>query len=137
PVQRGQLWKQTATPWYIHLGMGFAVWFLSYPLVLAFSQGLSLIIWHLSHHAFIEQVAVQNIRHAMDNPILFGLTSLAIVSVVPLTEEFLFRGLLQSWLKNKFHHTTAAIILSSLIFALFHYSSHQGVANIELLSSLF
>jgi uncharacterized protein len=137
PLQRLQLWRQTATPWYRHVGIGIAAWFVSYPLVLAFSQGLSLIIWHLFHQPFVEQVAVQNMRVALDNPILFALTAVAVVTLVPITEEFLFRGLLQSWLKHKFHHTTAAILLSSLVFALFHFSTNQRMTNIELLSSLF
>lgn len=136
-TQRRQLWHQTEEPWYIHIGIGIAAWLVSYPLVLAFSEGLSLALWHVFHHPFIEQVAVQNVRQALANPVLFGLTALTVISLVPLTEEFLFRGLLQSWLKQKFHNTSAAIVLSSVIFALFHYSSHQGVTNIELLSSLF
>lgn len=136
-TQRRQLWWQTETSWYVHIGTGIIAWFVSYPLVLAFSQGLSLVLWHIFHHPFIEQVAVQHVRHILANPLLFGLTALAIVTLVPVTEEFLFRGLLQTWLKHKFHHTWAAIALSSLVFALFHYSTQQGVTNIELLSSLF
>lgn len=136
-VQRHQLWRQTEIPWYVHVKIGIATWFVSYPLVLAFSQGISLAVWHIFHHPFVEQVAVQNLRHTLENPVLFGLTALTIISIVPFTEEFLFRGLLQTWLKHKFHNTSIAIILSSLVFALFHYSSQHGVTNIELLSSLF
>lgn len=136
-VQRQQLWWQTETPWYIHVGMGIVAWLVSYPLVLAFSEGISLALWHIFHHPFVEQVVVQNVRHTMTNPILFGLTALTIITLVPFTEEFLFRGLLQSWLKRKFHNTSIAILLSSFVFALFHYSHPQGVTNIELLSSLF
>lgn len=135
--QRDQLWKQTNDPWYIHVGIGIVAWIVSYPLVLAFSQGLSIVLWHIFQHPSVEQVAVQNLRYTMANPLLFGLTALAIVIVVPFTEEFLFRGLLQSWIKRKFHRASVAIILSSLVFSLFHYSSHHGVTNIELLSSLF
>lgn len=136
-TQRQHLWRQTAIPWYVHVEIGVASWFVSYPLVLAFSQGLSLILWHVFHHPWVEQVAVQNLRHAMAHPALFGLTALAVITVVPFTEEMLFRGLLQSWLKHKFHNVTIAILLSSLVFSLFHYSSQQGITNIELLSSLF
>ncbi len=136
-TQRQQLWKQTEKPWYVHLGIGFIACAVSYPLVLAFSNGLSLFVWYVFHCPSVEQIAVQNIRHAMLNPLLFDLTATVIVTLVPLTEEFLFRGLLQSWLKHKFHHPLIAIALSSLVFALFHYSSHHGITNIELLSSLF
>ena len=135
-VQRQQLWRQTSVSWYHNVGIGIAAWFVSYPLVLAFSQATSLAAWHLFHHSFIEQAAVQHLRSTLTDPLLFGAMAFAVVTIVPLTEEVLFRGLLQSWLKSKFH-PAAAIGVSSLIFAIFHYSSDQGVANIELLSSLF
>lgn len=137
PLQRHQLWHQTTTPWYVHVGMGIVAWFVSYPIVLAFSEGISLILWHFFQHPFVEQIAVQNVRNTMLDPILFGFTTISIVTLVPLTEEFLFRALLQSWFKEKFHHAWIAIALSSFIFALFHYSKFHGMTNIELLSSLF
>lgn len=137
PIQRRQLWRQTNLPWYHSIGVGIATWFVSYPLVLAFSQIISLLIWSLFHQPFIEQVAVQQVRQSLSNPFLFGLMAFAVVILVPLTEEFLFRGLLQSWLKHKLHQTTIAIVLSSFLFTGFHYSGTQGLANIELLSSLF
>jgi membrane protease YdiL (CAAX protease family) len=136
-TQRQFFWRQTNEPWYNHVWIGIAAWFVSFPVVLAFSDGLSLILWHIFHHPLVEQVVVQHLRQIMAHPLLFGLTALFVVTIVPLTEEFLFRGLLQTWLKHKFHNTSIAIILSSLVFALFHYSSHQGITNIELLSSLF
>jgi membrane protease YdiL (CAAX protease family) len=137
PMQRQQLWYQTDTPWYIHIGMGIVAWVISYPMVLALSEGVSLTVWHFFHHSFVEQVAVQNVRHVKESPLLFGLTSFSIVTLVPLTEEFLFRGLLQSWFKQKFHNTTVAVVCASFIFALFHFSKKHGITNIELLSSLF
>ena len=135
--QRSQLWVQTSHPWYYHLMIGISAWFVIYPIVLAFSQIISIGVWYLIHHEALEQVAVQNLRKALLDPWLFGLTALAVVTLVPLTEEFLFRGLLQSWLKRKFHNTTRAILASSLVFSLFHFSTSQGTTNIELLSSLF
>lgn len=136
-LQRQQLWKQTSDPWYKNFGIGIASWFVSYPLVLAFSQLMSIVAWHLFHHSFVEQVAVQHLRKTQTEPLLFIATVLTVITIVPLTEEFLFRGLLQSWLKRKFQNSSIAIIVSSLIFACFHFSSAQGVTNIELLSSLF
>jgi uncharacterized protein len=134
--KRQQLWQQTSTPWYFNYGIGIAVWFVSYPLVLAFSQIASIAAWHFIHHSFVEQVVVQHLRKTLPDPLLFAVTGLAIVTIVPLTEEFLFRGLLQSWLKRKLH-ATGGIVLSSLIFAIFHFSEAQGVTNFELLTSLF
>lgn len=136
-LQRRYLWQQNSLPWYHHIKVGIVVWVISYPFVMAFSQLISIGIWHLFHHPFIEQTAVQNIRQTLVNPWVFGLMAFAVVILVPFTEEFLFRGLLQSWLKHKLNHTAAAIVLSSCLFTGFHYSSSQGVGNIELLSSLF
>jgi uncharacterized protein len=135
--QRQQLWQQTSSTWVHNIGVGIAAWFVSYPLVLAFSQIISLAAWHFFHHSFTEQVVVQHMRQSLADPLLFGSTAVAIVTIVPFTEELLFRGFLQTWLKRKFHHPVGAILLSSLIFAAFHYSSAQGLTNIELLSSLF
>lgn len=135
--QRQELWQQTSVPWYVHIGIGCAVWFVCYPVALALSQLISLATWHFFHHAFTEQIVVQHLRTIVSDPLLLGLTALAVTVLVPMTEEFLFRGLLQTWLKHKFHHTTAAIFISSLIFAFFHYSSMQGMANIEILSFLW
>lgn len=137
PAQRQQLWKQTATPWYYQIGIGIGAWCVCYPLVLAFNEVVSLIVWHLFHHSTLDQIAVQNLRKVLEYPWLFGWTALAIVTFVPWTEEFLFRGLLQNWLKQRLHHPALAIGLSSLVFAFFHYSHVQGITNIELLSSLF
>lgn len=137
PLQRDQLWHQTTTRWYVHIAMGVVAWFISYPIVLAFSEGVSLILWHFFQQPFVEQIAVQNVRNTMISPLLFGFTTICIVTIVPLTEEFLFRALLQSWLKGRFNSAWVAIVLSSSIFALFHYSKLHGITNIELLSSLF
>lgn len=136
-TQRQQLWKQTPDPWYFHLKVAIAAWFITYPLILAFSQMVSLIVWYVFRHPPIEQVAVQHLRQALSDPWLFSCMALAVVTLVPFTEEFLFRGLLQSWLKQKLHYAPLAICLSSLLFTSFHYSSYQEFANIELLSSLF
>lgn len=136
PIQKSQLWGPR-DQLFQNLKMGIFSWFLSFPIVLFFSQGVSLALWHFFHHPFVEQVAVQNIRNSMESPFLFISTALSIFTLVPFTEEFLFRGLLQSWLKQKFHRPSLAIFFSSLVFTLFHYSSSHGLSNIELLSSLF
>ena len=137
PEQRAALRNQTPLPWIYHMGIGVAAWCLIFPVVLAFHEGVSLILWHIFHHPFVEQGVVQNVRGTMKAPFLFVLTSFAITVLVPLTEEFLFRGLLQSWLKLKFLTPWPAIILSSIVFSLFHFSFEHGMSNIELLSSLF
>lgn len=137
PQQRKQLWEQGAETWQHHVTLGIMAWFVFYPIVLAFNQLISILVWHVFHHASVEQGVVIHLRQAMENPFLFWTTAFAIITLVPFTEEFLFRGLLQSWLKRTFKVTWPAVILSSVLFSIFHFSAAQGITNIELLSSLF
>ena len=119
------------------LGLGLSAWFVSYPLVLVVNQAVSYLkAWLELPGSQNEQVAVRYLRMTTDHPILFLATAFLIVAVVPIIEELLFRGFLQTWLRQKLS-LVPAIVLTSLIFSSFHYSSSQGLDNIELLSSLF
>ena len=64
------------------------------------------------------------------------MASATIVIAAPCIEEFLFRGCLQSFLKQ-YMSTKGAILFSSLCFSLFHFSLSQGLGNISLCASLF
>ncbi|WP_068468015.1 CPBP family intramembrane glutamic endopeptidase [Candidatus Protochlamydia phocaeensis] len=134
--KRGQFW-QARSPWYKQVFVGMIAWLVSYPLVIAFSQLISLIVLALYRQPELDQVAVRHMKSLLSDPLIFSITAIEVICLVPFTEEFLFRGLLQSWLKSKFNHVPLAIVLTSLLFAIFHYSGSQGLTNIELLSSLF
>jgi membrane protease YdiL (CAAX protease family) len=58
---------------------------------------------------------------------------LSAVVLAPLTEELFFRGLLQSLLRN-FMSPWAAIVISSVLFALMHLSAIRSVLPLLLLS---
>lgn len=137
PLTRRLLWKQTNLPGKDQFLFGMRSWFVIYPLILVFSQMIAIVVSYFFQGPSIDQVAVKHIKSVMANPPLMILTVLEVVIIVPLMEEFLFRGLLQNWLKSKLHHAAGAVLLTSLLFALFHFSSSQGVTNIELLSTLF
>lgn len=115
---------------------GSMSWLICYPVVLFLGQLLGLAIEELFHPAPVDQLAVKNVKIATGNPMLFALTFVATVTVVPAVEELLFRGFLQNWLRRHFSFS-GAIVITSLIFAAFHFSTKQGVLNIELLPSLF
>jgi uncharacterized protein len=117
--------------------MGIIGWFISFPLVMAFNQIISILVLLIFKQSMVDQSAVRHLRGLLEHPFLFSLTTLEIVTLVPFTEELLFRGFLQSWLKRKLNSATIAIIFSSIVFALFHFSISQGISNIELLSALF
>lgn len=137
PSRRQALWGEVRKLWSDHLAMGVAAWFVSYPVVMAFNAAISLVIIHFFSLPAVEQAAVQHVRLAMNSPLLFGMTTLSVVILIPLTEEYLFRGLLQVWLKEKLYSPYLSIALTSLIFAFFHFSTDYGITNIELLSSVF
>lgn len=75
------------------------------------------------------------IRAAKDNNAIYP-AIFAIVIAAPCIEEFLFRGVIQSFLRKKYG-SKLAIIIASIVFSLFHFSTGQGFQNIFILPSLF
>ncbi|CAF23442.1 MULTISPECIES: CPBP family intramembrane glutamic endopeptidase [Candidatus Protochlamydia] len=134
---RLQIFKQTPLVWYKQLSIGIQAWLISYPFVMVLSQLLAILMLVIFKQPATEQIVVENFKRILSSPLLVSVTALEIIVLVPITEEFLFRGLLQNWLKSQFKHTSLAIGITSLIFALFHFSTKQGITNIELLFSLF
>lgn len=116
---------------------GALTWLLAFPLVTIIGH-LSAILEKLLTPDFIqhEQVAVGYLKSLQDSPLLFWSTAFLFAILVPIFEEILFRGFLQTRFRC-FLKPIPAILLTSLIFTLLHFSIEQGVSNIELLSSLF
>jgi len=117
--------------------LGASTWFFIYPVVLSCSLLIDIAILIFFRQEPLEQYAVEQFRLAASHPTLLIGMGLTIPFLVPIAEEFLFRGLLQSWLKKKLNSPLIGIILAAAIFSLFHYSSSQGVTNIQLFISLF
>lgn len=115
---------------------GAFAWLIAYPLVAAVGQliAMTLSLFYLGPH--VDQLAVKHLKSLMDSPLLFSITIIQVVTIVPAIEELIFRGFLQTWLKEKFG-ITKAIVATSMIFAFFHFSVGQGIDNIELIISLF
>jgi len=136
-LQKHNLWQQTSVHrWQsIKTGLlGLAVFYFPAMLI---SYLISLMIGTFSDHAPKDQIAIEFLRQVKEYPLQLIMSIVAITILAPLKEEFLFRGLLQTWLKQKFHSTTPAILLTSLIFALFHFAGAQALSNIPLLCALF
>ena len=118
--------------------IGAFTWLLGYPWLIVIGQVVSVIVLFLlgeepSHY---DQVAVKFFKSTMNHPLLFTITLFLLIFIIPAMEELLFRGFLQTWLKQKLGRSKA-IVIASLIFAAFHFSTSQGLNNIELLVSLF
>lgn len=116
--------------------VGAVSWFVIYPWTIAAGQIASIATSLLSNLPPQEQVAVKLIVELKDKPLLLGITVVSVFTIVPILEELLFRGFLQSWLKNLFG-VKKAILLTAAVFALFHFGVDQGISNVELLVSLF
>lgn len=115
---------------------GSITWAIAYPWIIVIGQLMAFLLGLFYVGERADQAAVQHLKDIMDHPLLFGLTALAVVSIIPFIEELLFRGFLQSWLKTTFGRMQA-ILITSVIFAFFHFSLSQGIENIEFISSLF
>lgn len=112
-------------------------WLISFPLVLFINQ---LIDWILATffqiHHIPEQLAVYFLKLTFGYPLYLFLTVFTIVIFAPLIEETLFRGFLQSLIR-KHLGPKQAIVITSFLFAFFHYSPEQAIANITIIASLF
>jgi membrane protease YdiL (CAAX protease family) len=119
-----------------NLAFGFVTWFISYPCMAFIGFSMQMATDALFHKSELDQLAVRQLKAAADEPLLFVISALCVICLVPFVEELLFRGLLQGFFKRKLS-PYKAIATTSCFFALAHYSFSQGIANVELLASLF
>lgn len=131
---RERIWGQKSAFKQILKGILYCL--ICYPIVMALVQGIHLALDWAGQKPYQEQVALSQLKAIRSFPWLFWTFTLSIVTLVPLVEEFLFRGLLQNYCVG-FLGPKLSIILSSIFFALFHYSSVQGSTNVELMIGLF
>jgi CAAX protease family protein len=115
---------------------GMMTWFFATPVVLIVSQVIAMILPLITKKALVDQSVVHHMKEMVKYPAIFWATSFGIVTFVPVVEEILFRGFLQTWLFDIFGRARS-IVITSVIFAGFHFSLAQGISNIELLTSLF
>ncbi len=116
--------------------IGGLVWLLSFPLVTLIGGLSDYILLHGFGVPNQEQVAVHYLRWARHSPFELSVALFTIILSAPIVEEVLFRGIVQTWLKNFFGYKKA-IIISSLCFVIFHFSISQGLSNISIGISLF
>lgn len=115
----------------------FYAWILAFPLVLFLSQALEMVVSKLFQVTQLpDQIAVKFLKSTFDNPVYFVLAVISIVILAPLIEETLFRGFLQTYIRQHLG-SRQAIFITSACFSLFHYSAGQGLGNISIILSLF
>ena len=116
--------------------IGFSAWLMSFAWVLLIGQIMKFIAFELGEEHQVEQKAVQYLKGVLNMPLLLILNVIAVVVIVPIAEEILFRGYLQRWMVSKIGRSMG-IVLTAAIFSLFHFSASQGWNNIEISLSLF
>lgn len=138
PAIRKKIWRQS-DPLSIKqdVSAAFTAWVISFPLIVFVNQALDWIITNIFKIAQApEQLAVQFLKMTLGYPVLFVLALLSIIVLAPLVEELLFRGFLQSFIRQHLG-SKQAIVMTSLLFSLFHYSADQKISNLTIVGSLF
>ncbi len=138
---RQEIWNFGSLNFWKHVKsalIGMVTWLLSYPWVVVVGQFVSicLILWRGEALPDVDQDMVHYLRSIADDRLLFTSSLAAVIVWVPLAEELLFRGFLQSWLST-FFPVSFAIALTSILFAFLHFSIGQGLLNWLLIPSLF
>jgi uncharacterized protein len=132
----GNLTQNRFKNFFKNVWVGIAGCFIAYPLVLLTNLIAGYISMHLWGKKGVSQLAVEQLKNIMEFPLIYALFSLFIALIIPFIEELLFRGFLQSWLKN-YLGRIGGILATSCIFSLVHYSAKQKTGNFELITSLF
>ncbi|MES2344787.1 MAG: CPBP family intramembrane glutamic endopeptidase [Chlamydiota bacterium] len=134
------IWKDKSSlytkPVYYDMGIGILTWILAFPVVMVVGELSDLFIYEVLGAENYEQVAVLYLKMTSKYPSLLFIALAVILIVAPCIEEFLFRGLLQNFVKQ-YLGPKAAILLSSLGFAFFHMAPSQSLGNVSLVLSLF
>ena len=133
------LWKDPSvetSSYFYDILLGIFTWFISFPVVVALNSLVEWINSNLFKFEEVDQVAVRFLKTSSTSAATLVITIIMIIITAPFIEEFLFRGCLQNWLRQKLG-TTQAILLTSFIFAMMHFSPSQKLSNIPLLVSLF
>lgn len=135
-LMRGNALGYTGWTIFSNLLTGMKTWLLAFPMAWALGLAIEMLVEFQFHPPEVDQVAVQLFKKTLGNPPQYIFALIGIIAAVPLSEELVFRGFLQSWLKRKVG-VGWAIVGTSILFALLHFSSTHGWHNLELLTTLF
>ncbi|MCH9620725.1 MAG: hypothetical protein S4CHLAM20_01260 [Chlamydiia bacterium] len=134
------IWKDKLFPGsksYIQdIYVGLIAFVLSlFPLFTVMALFEALFIW-MNIDLSTQQSAIQYFLSMKESLITFLPAIFTIVIAAPIIEEFIFRGLLQTYLRKKYG-SILSIIYASILFSVFHFSISQGIQNIAIIVSLF
>jgi len=107
-----------------------------FPVVMLITNIIAMISAKVAPHVHVDQDALSLLLHVHRDSLLLYLLIGTIIFIVPLVEEFLFRGFLQGFFGG-IVHPVLTILITSAAFAVFHYSPLQRGSNVEIISGLF
>lgn len=116
--------------------IGAGISFLIYPITILIVTSVDSLAQAITGLPLEEQLAIAQVKSVMQTRWLFISYIVLIVALIPFIEEFLFRGTLQNYFVSLLGQKWG-IAATSCVFAAFHYSSKQGIANFGLLLGLF
>ncbi len=125
-------WKQR----FRSFGLGAFTWILAAPWVFLTHQITEYITHHIWSDSAPEQVAVQHLKEIWSYPSLYVTTLLFMCVCVPILEEILFRGFLQTFLRS-WCTRWGSLLITACIFSLVHFGIAQEISNFTILSALF
>ncbi|MDP1835295.1 MAG: CPBP family intramembrane metalloprotease [Chlamydiales bacterium] len=130
--------KQGSSPMqrFRDISLGVITWFIAFPIVTLAAETIHDLSRMMIEAPPLDQVAVRHLKSTYGDYFLTGASTIAIVAFVPVIEELLFRGFVQSYLRQN-HSAYVSILVTAGLFTLVHFSPSQGVANAELLTGLF
>lgn len=134
---RKTIWG-TKEGWKAHFAAfrkGALVCLVTYPFAMLLVNGTHFIVHLFGTFPEAEQDAVVFLKSLTATPWLFFSYIPIVVLVVPVVEELIFRGFFQNSLTSLLG-IKWGVWSAALLFALGHYSSKQGMTNIELLMGL-
>ncbi|MEX1013170.1 MAG: CPBP family intramembrane glutamic endopeptidase [Waddliaceae bacterium] len=116
--------------------IGLGSWFICFPFVIVSVILVKLILGQFFTIPNIQQLPVQDLIRVRHHLPLFTTLSLIVVVIIPMVEELLFRGMLQTWLRGRLHWKWA-VLVTALIFATLHLSASHGMRNVEFFTGIF
>lgn len=133
-----KIWRRSDRAFFIQdIGFAFLSFIIAFPIVIFINETLDLIISRFFHIVELpDQLAVRFLKMTFEYPRYFFLSLVSITVFAPMLEEVLFRGFLQSFIRQHLG-VKSAILITSLCFSFFHYSPEQGMSNISIIGSLF
>jgi len=116
---------------------GALSWFFIYPQMAILGASIYYISSYIFDAPVVAQTVISQIKDSKNENLLLNIVVVVSVGVlIPICEEILFRGYLQTFFR-RFFSRGISIGFASIIFALFHYESSLGTSNIKVISMLF